>query len=148
MKKALYTLLTINILTLIIGFIALLFSKLIFAIIFLPLGLLELVPLLAIINNLESVENLNYEIYELKSRLKKIEEINNETTAETNTSTPDIERKEVARGTWECVKCGTINKEGTDTCQNCKALYSPWINPTSSPYEKKKISRWIKDKKK
>jgi len=146
MKKWLYVLLIINSVTLIIGFILALFTSPIYSILLLMLGLLELVPLLAIINNLENIENLNYEIYELKSRLKKFEDENNETLNETKESTPDIERKEVARGTWECVKCGTVNKEGTDTCNNCKAPYSPFINPTSNPYEKKKVSRWIKEK--
>ena len=148
MKKSLYTLLIINIVTLVFGFIFSLFTAPLYSLLYLLLGPLELVPLFAIINNLESIESLNYEIYELKSRLRKIEDGNSQPTAENQTNVQGIEVRETARGSWECVKCGTVNKEGTDTCENCKAPYSPFINPTSNPYEKKKVSRWIKDKKK
>lgn len=146
MKKSLYTLLTINIVALVFGFIFSLFTVPIYSLICLLLGPIELVPLFAIINNIESIEDLNYEIYELKSRLKRIEDSNIESATENYTYVQSVEFKESARGTWECVKCGTVNKEGTDTCNNCKAPYSPFINPTSNPYEKKKVSRWIKEK--
>ena len=147
MKKLLYTLLIINIVTLVIGFIAALFISIIYSLIFLVFALLELVPLIAIISNMDRIENLYYELYELKHRLKKYEDGNNETPPENYNSIQGVENRQKAKGAWECVKCGTVNKAGTDTCQNCKALYSPTINPTANPYEKIQVSRWIKDKK-
>ena len=35
---------------------------------------------------------------------------------------------DTAKGTWECIKCGTVNKSGTTHCDNCKAEYSSYIN--------------------
>ena len=148
MKKLLYTLLIINIVTIVIGFIATLFISILYSLIFIFFALLELVPLIAIINNIDSIENLYSEIYELKHRLKIYEDNNNEAKPKSNNTIQVVENRQAARGAWECVKCGTINKAGSDTCQNCKALYSPTINPTANPYEKKQVSRWIKDKKK
>ena len=146
MKKLLYIILTIDIIASAIGFFALLLSSVITAFLVLPLILLSLVPLLAIISNLEKIEKLQEEVAILKYQQKQLQEqphtLQN-TVPEDNTP-PAVNRKETARGAWECVKCGTVNKEGTTHCSNCKADYSPWTNPTVSPMEKKKVSRWVK----
>lgn len=149
MKKWLYILLIIDIIGMIIGCIAALLSSFIIGIIYIPLCIISILPLIAIITNIENIENLQYEVNRLKYRIKELEDGNKEIT-DNNDSVifKNHEYKETARGTWECVKCGTVNKAGTDTCQNCKASYSPFINPTTDPYEKKKVSRWIKEKKK
>ena len=82
----------------------------------------------------------------LSYRLKKVE---NEVIPEEAKFNhyPELSHGEVSKAVWECVKCNTVNKAGTTNCSNCKAPYSPFINPTDNPYEKKKRSRWIKDKK-
>ncbi len=145
MKKILYILLTIDIISLTIGFFASLSVSLIISVIILLLGILNLVPLIAIISNIDNIENLYDELNRMKYKLKALSDDNKSVDSE-NISSPTIGHKEKARGAWECVKCGTINKEGTDSCQNCKALYSPAINPTTNPFEKKKVSRWVNDK--
>ncbi len=146
MKKLLYILLTIDIISLAIGFFASLSVSLIFSVIILLLGILNLVPIIAIISNIDNIENLYDELNSMKYKLKALSDDNKPIDSE-NKSLPTVGQKEKARGAWECVKCGTINKEGTDTCQNCKALYSPIINPTTNPFEKKNVSRWVKEKK-
>lgn len=112
-------------------------------------GLLALLPAVitvAVLVCLDRTELLSGEISELRYMLKKLGD--RENPRGDYSSNPSAEYKETALGTWECVKCGTVNKEGTSFCSNCKAEYSPWVNPTKSPYEKKKVSRWIKEDKK
>ena len=147
MRKLLNILLILNIIGLIIGFIISLFSSPLLALLIFPLGILDLVPIIAIINNMDSIDTLNDELYRIKYKLKTIEDRDKQSSEDIpQASIPEY--RETANGNWECVKCGTINKQGTDACQNCKALYSAFINPTTNPYEKVKVSRWIKDKKK
>ncbi len=145
MKKLLYVILTIDIIASIIGFFALILSTFITAIIALPFIILSPIPLIVIIRNLENIENLQEEIAILKYQQKQLqnETVTNNHVSEENTP-PAVNRKETARGAWECVKCGTVNKDGTTHCSNCKADYSPWTNPTVSPGAKKKLSRWVK----
>ena len=101
---------------------------------------------------MDEIEQLRSDLYNLKYKIKAIEDNINGNGNNNPTEAPayKIQEKpyEASKGTWECVKCGTVNKAGTDTCESCKAHYSPYVNPTSNPYEKKKVSRWIKDKKK
>ena len=146
MKKLLYIILAIDIIASAIGFFALLLSSVVLALITLPLMLLSFVPLIAIINNFEKIEKLEEEVAILKYQQKQAQ---TQTAAPENfpaeeNTPPAVNRKETARGAWECVKCGTVNKEGTTHCSNCKADYSPWTNPTASPLAKKKVSRWVK----
>lgn len=146
MKKALYVILTIEIISAIIGFFILLFNSFVFALILIPGFILGIVPILAIIRNFEAIEDLRYELYQIKSEIKKIKDEDKKDFENNSSPAPSAEYKEIANGAWECVKCGTINKENTDCCSNCKAAYSAFVNPTVNPYEKKKISRWIKEK--
>ncbi len=146
MRKLLYILLVINIITLAIAFIMSLVAAPLYAILLLLLGILELIPIIAIISCLDDIEKLKQENAMLSYRLKKLE---NEVIPEEakHNRIPELVHGEAARAVWECVKCGTINKAGTSHCSNCKAPYSPFINPTDDPTKKKKRSRWIKDKK-
>ncbi len=140
MRKLMYTILVIDIVSSIIAFFALIFSNFLFALICMPIILLSLVPTIAIIENIDKIDELKEEINSLKHKIesKNTDKINN-TSKEKN-----IEYKETARGTWECVKCKTVNKKGTDCCSNCKAPYSAWTNPTDDFVNKKKISKWVK----
>ena len=145
MRILLYTLLGINILALAVAFIMMLTASPIYAVIILLLGILEIVPIIAIISCLDDIEKLKGENTMLSYRLKKLE---NETLPEetVHNSYPELIHGDTAKAVWECVKCGTVNKKGTSECSNCKAEYSPWTNPTDSEFSKKKISRWIKYK--
>lgn len=146
MRKLLYILLAINILALIYGFFAILGASVVYAVILLALGILELIPIIAIISCLDDIEKLEGENTMLSYRLKKLE--NEVLPQETvHNSYPELAHGDTAKAVWECVKCGTVNKAGTSHCSNCKAPYSPFINPTDDPTKKKKRSRWIKDKK-
>ncbi len=146
MRKLLIILLVINIITLAIAFIMSLVASPLYAILLLLLGILELIPIIAIISCLDDIEKLKQENAMLSYRLKKLE---NEALPEktVHNSFPELTHGEAARAVWECVKCGTVNKAGTTQCSNCRAPYSPFINPTDDPTKKKKRSRWIKDKK-
>ncbi len=144
MKKILYILLVIDIISLVIGFFAILVNSIIYAVIFAVLGAVGLVPLLALIHCLDSIENLESEVSYLHYKIKKLED-NGEEAIKENTP-PSADNKDTAIATWKCVKCDTVNKAGTNHCSNCKAPYSPFINPTDNPYAKKKVSRWIKYK--
>ncbi|MBQ3058066.1 MAG: zinc finger Ran-binding domain-containing family 2 protein [Clostridia bacterium] len=146
MRKLLIILLVINVITLAIAFIMSLVTAPLYAVLFLLLGILELVPIIAIISCLDDIDKLKQENAMLSYRLKKLE---NEVLPEdpVHNSFPELAYGEPARAIWECVKCGTVNKAGTTQCSHCKAPYSPFINPTDDPTKKKKRSRWIKDKK-
>ena len=146
MRKFLYILLVINILTLTYAFFAILGTSVLYAVIVLALGILELVPIIALISCLDNIGKLQSENVMLSYRLKKLENeiLTNDTPADT--VYPELKHGETARAVWECVKCGTVNKAETSHCSNCKAEYSPFINPTDDPTKKKKLSRWIKDK--
>ncbi len=148
MRKFLYILLLINILTLTYAFFAVLGSSVLYAIIILLLGILELVPIVALISCLDGVEKLKEENAMLSYRLKKLENEILQPDTVSETAYPELIHGDTARAVWECVKCGTVNKEGTSHCSNCKAEYSPFINPTDDPNKKPKLSRWIKEKKK
>ncbi len=144
MKKLLYTILVIEILATVFNFFVNLEASFILAFINLLLNILSMVPIIAIIANIDSIERLKEDLNRIRYNIKTLtDEINPPKKAEEK----DVRVKrnvQTARGAWECVKCGTVNKEGTSSCANCKAEYSVWDNPTDSPYKTKKMSRWIK----
>ncbi len=146
MRKMLYILLVINIITLTVAFIMSLATAPLYSVLVLALGILELIPIIAIISCLDDIEKLKEDNAYLSYRLKKLE---NEVLPEepTHNSFPELSYGVPASAIWECVKCGTVNKAGTTQCSHCKAAYSPFINPTDDPTKKKKRSRWIKEKK-
>lgn len=146
MRKLLNIILVIQIIGVITEFFILLFHSVVLCIILTPISLLGIVPTIAIIKNMDDIEDLQYTLNHLRFELKQINE--NEKTEDSTTESlnSNIRHRETARGAWECVKCDTVNKEGTDHCSNCGSDYSPFTNPTVNPYEKKKVSRWIKEK--
>lgn len=144
MKKLLYIILTINIISLILAFFAILGSSFFYAILFGLLGILQLVPIIALISCMDNIENLQEDVSYLYYKLKHYEEDTGNIPE--STSSPIANNPDTARATWKCVKCDTVNKANTNHCSNCKAPYSPFINPTDDPYAKKKISRWVKYK--
>lgn len=140
MKKLLNILLIVQILSAAITFFAMLSASILLAILQLLINILIIALTLAVIFNMDDIENLKYELTRLREDLKKQNEPDN---IKENTP-PTANYNDTAKGTWECVKCGTVNKAGTTHCSNCKAEYSPFLNPTSNPFAKKKVSRWIK----
>lgn len=143
MKKCLYILLGLQILSAIAEFFMLLSHSVILAVLLTAVSTLSIVLTLAVINNIDSIEELQYSFNKLCGELKKLKDAS-QSDEEPQKTVPVADNSEAARGVWECVKCGTVNKQGTTHCINCKAAYSPWTNPTDSPYKKKKLSRWVK----
>ena len=143
MKKLLYTLLVIEIVLAVIAFLMLL-SASVFAAVFLSaLNLLTLVPIIAIIRNIDDIDELSYQMSKLRYKVKVLEDIVNKDAPENEKPTESV--APYSLGNWECIKCGTINKMGTNHCEACKARYSAEC-PTTDPNDKKKISRFVKYK--
>ncbi len=148
MKKLLYITLILQGIGVVFGFFSLLASSFLLAVVELFLGLLGMIPIFAIIKNMEDIEDLDFKLYSLKRDVLLLnEQVNPRADVEYTYEAPEIRRGEKAKGSWECVKCNTVNKENTERCFNCGAVYSSIYNPTSNPFEKKQVSRWIKEKK-
>lgn len=150
-KKFLYILLAVDIIAIILFFFLTIANSPVYSIILTSISILGLSPIFALIYCLDYIENLKYTQSKLLSKVKKLEDALEETEdteifSEANTYPAKSNNTDSAKAVWECVKCGTVNKPDTDCCSNCKAPYSPWINPTDDPYKKKKISRWVKFK--
>lgn len=146
MKKLLFILLAINILSYIFAFFMIMASSFLYAVVFAVLGILQLIPIIAIIMCIENIEALKNDVSYLQYKLKHLEDgVSVSKTSDVSTP-PVAEYKDIAIAPWECVKCGTVNKAETAYCSNCKAAYSPFVNPTVDPNAKKKISRWVKFK--
>lgn len=146
MRKLLYILLGIKILAMVVCFFMFLSSSVLYAVIFAMLGILDLIPIIAIIFCLDNIESLQDAHSSLFYKVKRIDDAINGTSVTENAEAPAVKYQETAKAVWECVKCGTVNKAETTHCANCKAEYSPIINPTDNPKLKKKISRWVKYK--
>lgn len=144
MKKILYGILVVDILSLIYAFFMLISHSMIYALLAAVLGSIGLVPLIALIHCLDSIDDLESEVSYLHYKIKKLED-NGEDVTKENTI-PVANNRDTAIAPWKCIKCDTVNKAGTNQCSNCKAPYSPFINPTDDPYAKKKVSRWVKYK--
>ncbi|MBR7133275.1 MAG: zinc finger Ran-binding domain-containing family 2 protein [Clostridia bacterium] len=102
---------------------------------------------LAVLGLLNDFEDLQYSLRRLQEKVRLIEDENRAVQNDiTPPPPPASDHTEAAIGTWECVKCGTVNKAGTSFCSNCRAEYSAVLNPTDNPLakRKKKMSRWIK----
>lgn len=145
MKKLLYILLFLQIISGVFIFFMLIGSDAFTAVLAGFICILQIALTISVIRNTEDIEQLNEETAWLRTKLRKLENKDNLYT-EPEPAVPAAYHGEAARGTWECVKCGTVNKAGTDTCQSCGAAYSAEINPTSNPYAKKKprVSRFVK----
>lgn len=145
MKKLLYILLFLQIISGVFIFFMLIGSNAFAAVIAGFSSLLQIALTFSVICNTEGVEQLSEETAWLRQKLKRLEEAVNPYNSP-ESAVPAAYHGEAARGTWECVKCGTVNKAGTDVCQSCGAAYSAEINPTSNPFAKKKprVSRFVK----
>lgn len=145
MKKLLYILLFLQIIGGVFSFFLLIGNNIFAAAIAGFTCILQIALTVSVIRNTEDIEQLSEETAWLRTKLRKLENKDNLYT-EPESAVPAAYHGEAARGTWECVKCGTVNKAGTDTCQSCGAAYSAEINPTSNPYAKKKprLSRFVK----
>lgn len=145
MKKLLYILLFLQIIGGVFSFFLLIGSDAFTAVLAGFICILQIALTVSVIRNTEDIEQLSEETAWLRTKLRKLENKDNLYT-EPESAVPAAYHGEAARGTWECVKCGTVNKAGTDVCQNCGAAYSAEINPTSNPYAKKKprVSRFVK----
>ena len=144
MKKLLYTILVIEILATAFSFFVNLELSFDMAFINLLLDILSMVPIIAIIVNIDSIEQLKENLDRVRCKLKNVSDEIHPKNKEESIPVPSKKPVQIARGIWECVKCGTVNKAGTGSCINCKAEYSAWDNPTDSPYKTKKVSRWVK----
>lgn len=131
MKKCLYILFVIDVLAIACGFITMLTASVIYAIIFLALGFLQLVPIIAIIFCLDNIEDHNYKISRLYLKLHHIEE-----TKENDNTPPVAEIGDKSDLPWKCIKCDTVNKAGATNCSNCGAKFLPEINPVFEPTPK------------
>ena len=145
MKKLLYILLFLQIIGGVFSFFLLIGNNIFAAAIAGFTCILQIALTVSVIRNTEDIEQLSEETAWLRTKLRKLENKDNLYT-EPESAVPAAYHGEAARGTWECVKCGTVNKAGTDTCQSCGAAYSAEINPTSNPFAKKKprVSRFVK----
>ena len=145
MKKLLYILLFLQIISGVFIFFMLIGSDAFTAVFAGFISILQIVLTLSVIRNTDETERLSEETFWLRTKLKGLENIVNPYNSP-ESAVPAAYHGEAARGTWECVKCGTVNKAGTDACQSCGAAYSAEINPTSNPYAKKKprVSRFVK----
>ena len=145
MKKLLYILLFLQIISGVYLFFLFLGNNAFAAVVAVFISILQIALTISVIRNTEDIEQLNEETAWLRQKLKRLEEAVNPYNSP-ESAVPAAYHGEAARGTWECVKCGTVNKAGTDVCQSCGAAYSAEINPTSNPFAKKKprISRFVK----
>ena len=145
MKKLLYILLFLQIISGVYLFFLFLGNNAFAAVVAVFISILQIALTISVIRNTEDIEQLNEETTWLKTKLKGLENIVNPYNSP-ESAVPAAYHGEAARGTWECVKCGTVNKAGTDVCQSCGAAYSAEINPTSNPFAKKKprVSRFVK----
>ena len=145
MTKLLDSLLFLHIIGGVVSFFLLIGSDAFTAVLAGFICILQIALTVSVIRNTEDIEQLSEETAWLRTKLKRLEEAVNPYNSP-ESAVPAAYHGEAARGTWECVKCGTVNKAGTDVCQNCGAAYSVEINPTSNPYAKKKprVSRFVK----
>ena len=145
MKKLLYILLFLQIISGVYLFFLFLGNNAFAAVVAVFISFLQMILTLSVIRNTDETERLIEETIWLRTKLKELEDVVNPYNSP-ESAVPAAYHGEAARGTWECVKCGTVNKAGTDACQNCGAAYSAEINPTSNPFAKKKprVSRFVK----
>lgn len=145
MKKLLYILLFLQIISGVYLFFLFLGNNAFAAVVAGFISILQIVLTLSVIRNTDETERLSEETFWLRTKLKELENVVNPYNSP-ESAVPAAYHGEAARGTWECVKCGTVNKAGTDICQSCGAAYSAEINPTSNPFAKKKprVSRFVK----
>ncbi len=127
MKKILIVLAILNILAGVLGFFTLLGTNIVYALISLGGGIIGSVPYFALVSAMDDIEVLYEEQRKLKGQIHKIADQMDDQTQSNSTLPPSP--NETSRRVWECVKCKTVNKEGTSSCSHCGAKYSSWVNP-------------------
>lgn len=142
MKKLLYAVIVLQIFAAIVNFIAMLSASVFYAVILTPISLLSVVIPIAILRNMENSENLDSEVFYLRSRVNALEKAISGKSEDNEAEVPTERDGDVSFGNWKCIKCGTVNKKGTTRCDGCKAAYSLELNPTQDPNKKKKLNRW------
>lgn len=140
MKKLLYLYLGLELAAALVTLLLSLNSSFILALVSFLISLIGIVIPIAVIKNLDNIDEMQTELFRLRHHITRIENVL-EGKAEQDGDPLSFE-EEFAGGTWECVKCGTVNKEGTAYCSNCKAAYDSYVNPTADPNKKKKLNRW------
>jgi len=141
MKKLLYAYLSLQVFAAVINLLSTLQISAILAVIIFIISLIGVILPIAIIKNLDNIEEIQSEIFRLRQNLRQMERALNGEDIEDQTVVAST-NAEVAGGVWKCIKCGSINKEGTSYCANCKAAYCFENNPTDDPNKKKKLNRW------
>ena len=140
MKKVLYLYLGLELGAAVLALLLSLNSSFILALVSFAVSSIGIVIPIAVIKNLDNIEEMQTELFRLRHHITQIEN-SLEGKAEQEEKHLLFE-EEIAGGTWQCVKCGSVNKDGTSHCSNCKAAYSSYINPTADPSKKKKLNRW------
>ncbi len=143
MKKLLYLYLIAQIFVGVLNFISALSVSIFYALFSLIASLISLIIPIILLKYMEISEQMQAELYRLRYNLEELRrELSGIKTDENAEVDADFENAETAIGTWKCIKCGTINKEGTSHCENCKSAYSSEDNPTSDPTKPKRLNRW------
>ncbi len=123
MKRALYIIIAINIVSGIISGFMLLSQSIILGLLCFFFAGIGIIPYLLIIQHCDDIESLRAEISFLRSEIFKIQ----------NSGTSDDGKKryatETANQKWQCLKCKAVNPAGTNVCQNCGDFYSSFDNP-------------------
>lgn len=100
--------------------------------------MLEIALVVAVIINTDKIEDLWYSMSRVRYDIKKI--YDSMENVEVDKTSPSIDLRETARGAWDCIKCGTVNKAGSSVCGNCGAEYSSLTNPTADTNQKKDLA--------
>lgn len=144
MKKLLTVLLVLQIISVALIFLVTLAVSIFSALVSLIAGILQIVLTYSVIYCLDNIDDLNSTVRLVHNKLFTL---NNELNPiKIAYQSPPVNVGEKSENSWQCVKCGTVNKEGTSHCENCGTEYSPSVNPTFTP-NPKKISRFLKEKK-
>ncbi|MBQ1279359.1 MAG: hypothetical protein IIY13_02910, partial [Clostridia bacterium] len=108
MKKLLVTLLILKILAAIYLFFVTLAADIGLAIIITLINVLDIALVVAVIINIGEMEELWYSLNRISHDIKVLND-NTPKSEQDEAYIPSIDRREAARGAWECVKCATVN---------------------------------------
>lgn len=100
-------------------------ASFIIALVLLVVSLISSVPFFAIIYLIEENEALKEKIETVNSKLFKESQKDYSDGNATLVPPPD---KTEAKHSWDCSRCGTVNKAGTTECANCGAMYYAWTD--------------------
>ena len=125
--------------------IATLPQSLVLSLIWLFVSVLQITLTGVVIYHCSELDDVWFEINRLRLAVRDLQK-----ASETDDDTvyPVENPGELAKNTWECVKCRTVNKADTTNCSHCGAAYAADVYPTDDPLKKRKMSRWIKEDKK